>query len=129
MKLDKDFKNEVNREVREGSYVANKVGIQIFKWILIIVVISAVLGAGYKGWTTYTDYKIFKQSQVYNEGVLDDLAKYKLEMAKTDDPVEQAAIAETVVNRFANYDSSKIENRDLRKFLDDCLNGKYVIQK
>ena len=126
MKFDKEFKDEVKEEVKKTSYVANKVGIQIIKWVLIIVVISALVGVGYKGWTTYTNYKIFKQSQVYNEGVLDDLAKYKLEMAKTDDPVEQAAIAETVVNRFANYDSSKIENRDLRKFLDDCLSGKYV---
>lgn len=38
---------------------------------------------------------------------------------------KKAAIAQLVNNRFANFDESKIESYDLRKFLEDCRNGKY----
>ncbi len=97
-----------------------------FKRIIIgIVIIVVVLlgGFGLKMWDVNTDRVVFKQSATYNEGVLDDLAKYKYEMQTTEDETGKKAICELVNSRFANYDESKIENDDLKYFLRDCRNG------
>lgn len=75
------------------------------------------------------DRSVFKQSVAYNEGKLDDLAKYRLEMIKTEDDVEKSAIADYVNSVYANYDLNNIENKDLKVFLDDCRNGVYSIEK
>lgn len=69
------------------------------------------------------DRMVFKQSTVYNEGVVDDLAKYKFEMQSAKDDAEKQAICELVNSRFANFDESKLENDDLKRFLKDCRNG------
>lgn len=66
------------------------------------------------------DREIFKGTVTYNEGMLDDLAEYKYEYDKAADEVEKAAIASLVRSRFANFDQSRIENRDLLKFLEEC---------
>ncbi len=121
MRLDKKFKQEVKMEVRKRSYIANKVIRKILVWILVLTVL-AVASVGFKTWSVYTDRIIFKQSITYNEGVLDDLAKYRFEMIQAKDEIEKKAIAELVVQRFANYDESKIETRDLKQFLKDCRN-------
>ena len=122
MKVDKDFKQEVNKEIAEGAYVGRKILTRIAVTVIVISIIGAIVGAGFKMWETNTDRIIFKQSVTYNEGVLDDLAKYKLEMIRAEDDIEKKAIAEMVVQRFANYDESKIETYDLKQFLKDCRN-------
>ena len=66
------------------------------------------------------DREIFKNTVTYNDGVLDDLAKYNFEYEMAEDDVERAAIADLVRNQFANFDKSKIENDDLKEFLEDC---------
>lgn len=67
----------------------------------------------------------FKATSTYNEGVLDDLAKYQYEFNTAEDDVERSAIAQLVVSRFANFDESRIENDDLKQFLEDCRNGDF----
>lgn len=96
--------------------------------MVAVLVLSAVGAAGnfaYSYWKTNADRIIFKQSVTYNEGVLDDLAKYHFQMETAEDDVKKTAIAQLVNNRFANFDESKIESYDLRKFLEDCCDGKY----
>lgn len=66
------------------------------------------------------DREIFKNTVTYNEGVIDDLAKYKFQYDTAEDDIERAAIADLVRSRFANFDKSKIENEELREFLEDC---------
>lgn len=66
------------------------------------------------------DREIFKSTATYNEGMLDDLAKYKYEYDTAEDDVERSAIASLVRNRFANFDQSKIENKELNNFLKEC---------
>jgi len=127
MRLDKEFKQEVNQEFKEFDYVGRRTGIRIFIVVLILVVLGSIGGVTYKKWKVDQDRKIFKQSATYNEGVLDDLAKYKYEMITESDTVAQAAIADLVNSRFANYDESKIENKDLKMFLRDCRNGDYSV--
>lgn len=104
----------------------------------IMLLIALIFGGGYLGLkfkqtfgkaSKDIDREIFKSSVTYNEGVLDDLAKYKYELQKTSDAIEKSAIAELVNSRFVNYDVNKIENDDLREFLNDCRNGKYLVNK
>ena len=91
----------------------------------IIIVGLTILGVsfGARLWDVNADRMVFKQSAVYNEGVIDDLAKYKFEMQSAKDDTEKQAICELVNSRFANFDESKLENDDLKQFLKDCRNG------
>lgn len=96
------------------------------KTIGVVVAVGLTLagtGFGIRMWNVNADRMVFKQSAVYNEGVADDLAKYKFEMQGAKDEAEKKAICELVNSRFANYDDSKIENEDLKRFLKDCRNG------
>jgi hypothetical protein len=122
------------REVKMKTFFKSTAGIVL----TIVLIVGIVFGGGFLGLKykqTFcvankdVDRQIFKQSATYNEGKLDDLAKYKLEMAKAEDDVERAAIAELVNSVYANYDESKIENNDLKDFLDDCRDGKYIIME
>ncbi len=122
MKLDKDYKNEVDQNFKKGAYITKKILI----WtIIIILTLSIIFGGIYfvnKMIKTNADRVVFKQSITYNEGMLDDLAKYQLEIIQAEDEVEKLAIAQLVVERFANFDESKIESEYLKKFLQDCRN-------
>lgn len=125
MKIDKQVKQEIDEEISTGWYATKKILIKITIAVLILSAISAVGGVAYQYWKTNADRVIFKQSITYNEGMLDDLAKYKYEYESTDDDVEKAAISRLVNSRFANFDESKIESYDLRQFLEYCRSGKY----
>lgn len=127
MRLNNDFKNEVNQEFKEADYIGRRLFVRGIVILLILTVLCSIGGVTYKKWKVDQDRKIFKQSVTYNEGVLDDLAKYRYEMITETDKAAQAAIADLVVSRFANYDDSKIEENDLRKFLNDCRTGKYKV--
>lgn len=125
MKVGKEFKSEFDAEFANASYAGRKLLTKTVIVIIILSVLCAVCGVGYKMWKVNTDRQIFKASATYNEGKLDDLAKYRLEMSKAEDDTEKAAIAEYVNSVYANYDESKIENDDLRVFLLECRNGNY----
>lgn len=117
-RLDEELKKEVESGYKAFDFIAKKAVIRC----LLLVVVLGVFGFGYKYMGVNADRLIFKQSITYNEGVLDDLAKYKLEMIQSETEVEKRAIANLVVERFANYDETKIESNDLREFLEDCRN-------
>lgn len=120
MKVNKEFKHQFDEDYSNGSYAARRIIIKCILWIVIISVIFGLFGLGWKYFKTNADREIFKQSVTYNEGVLDDLAKYKFEYDKAEDDIEREAIASLVRGRFANYDIRKIENRDLVHFLKEC---------
>lgn len=123
--IDKDTKREICADISTGWYVARKVLVRIVAVVLVLSAVGAACNFAYSYWKTNADRVIFKQSVTYNEGMLDDLAKYRFQMETAEDDVEKAAIAQIVNNRFANFDENKIESYDLRKFLEDCRNGKY----
>lgn len=118
--MDKETKRQIDQEFSEGWYVTKKI---LGKCLIVLVSAGVVLGGiGIAGRFigTNANRAIFKQSITYNEGILDDLAKYKYEYDSAEDDVEKNAIASLVRNRFANYDKSKIENRELVEFLREC---------
>lgn len=66
----------------------------------------------------------FEHSKPFVEGKIQDLAKYKREYERAADPAEKKQIRAYVLDEFANFDKSMIENRDLRNFLDDLEAGR-----
>ncbi len=104
--------------------------------IAIIIVVVVVLGLTL-GWfgVFYTktigveqasaERQVFKENKSYIEGMASDLAKYKYELATEKDAVARKAIISLVVDKYGNFDIDKLENTDLRKFLQDVRNGKY----
>lgn len=95
--------------------------------VVIVAAIIIVTSLGGIVWTRTigvaqkdAEREAYKATITYNEGMLDDLAKYKFQYDSAEDDVERAAIAELVRNRFANFDKSRIENQDLINFLEDC---------
>ena len=120
MKVSKEFKDEYKQEEAEITYVLRR----CITWFVSIVVILGIVFGGINIAERYVkknaDREIFKQSVTYNEGMLDDLAKYKFEYDTAEDDIAKEAIKTVVRSRFANYDRSRIENIELRRFLEEC---------
>lgn len=123
MKLDRDFKNEINQEFREVDYVGRKIGIRIFIIVLIIGILSSIGGVAYKKWRTEKDREIFKQSTTYTESASAFLAKSLKEYNQVEDEISKKAIADYVIQRYPNLDLEDIDNVDLRNFYKQCMSG------
>ena len=61
--------------------------------------------------------KIFKETRSYNEGMVQQLVKYRLEYMRAKTDQEREAIASTVRMMFADYDLKRLPNEELRNFL------------
>lgn len=91
--------------------------------VIIVALVFAIggLGLAYKAYFApkhaNVDRQVYEQSQSYVHGKIQDLAKYKQEYDKTDSPVERQAIQTLINQQFAQFDSSKIVDSNLRKFL------------
>ena len=63
------------------------------------------------------DRQVFENTQSYVHGKIQDLAKYKREYDATDNMTERQAITSLINQQFAQFDSSKIQDPNLRNFL------------
>ena len=68
-------------------------------------------------------HEVFKQTRAFNEAVAQDLAKYRLEYLRENDPVAKKALLSVIVHRFAEYNPADVENPDLAAFLRDVVQG------
>ena len=66
--------------------------------------------------------KIFKETRSYNEGMIQQLSRYRLQYIRSKDEVERQAILSTVRTMFAEYDAGTLPNVELRNFLGKALN-------
>ena len=114
---DGDYEN-----LKEGYSIFKSVSVKVIAWVLGVVILFGGVGLLWKYISTNADREIFKTSLAYNEGMLDDLAKYRFEMIKEADDSAKVAIADLVNSRFGNFDAATIENKDLLTFLEDCKN-------
>jgi predicted solute-binding protein len=67
--------------------------------------------------------EVFKQSTAYNDSAAKDIARYKLQYDQATSADSKKAIVNYIVQTYANFDESKLENAELRMFLRQCLNG------
>jgi len=102
-----------------------------WKWFWVIVIAAVIFGAISVFYTltvgkaqANADRKVFKQGDSYVEGILDDLVEYKFQYETTDVVIEKKAILNLIRGKFANFDYTKIENPDLKTFLEEVMTGK-----
>jgi len=71
--------------------------------------------------------EIFKENKSYIEGMASDLAKYKYELTTEKDPIAKKAIVDLIIDKYGNFDVTKLEDTILQRFLLDVRNGKYNV--
>lgn len=123
MKIDKDFKSEVDQSFREADYVGRKSGIRILIVILIVFILSASGGFAYKKWKVDKDREIFKQSITYTESAASFLADSYRKYSQTESQTEKNMIMQYVIDRYPNLDTNEIDNIKLRTFYEKCQIG------
>lgn len=123
MKLDNDFRQDVDRDFKKGDYVGRKVFNRVVLIVLLSVVIFGAIGFGYKRFAVDANREIFKHSTAYTETAANFLAKEYREYNQAETDVEKSAIMEYVIDRYPNLDLGDIENSDLKSFYRQCLNG------
>ncbi|MCI9177598.1 MAG: hypothetical protein HFJ28_03275 [Clostridia bacterium] len=123
MKLDKDFKKNIDREFQEGDYVGKKLLSRGVLVVVLLVVIFGAIGFGYKRIAVDANREIFKHSTTYTETAASFLAKEYREYNQAETDVEKTAIMEYVVDRYPNLDLEDIDNSDLKSFYRQCLRG------
>lgn len=126
-KLDRDFKNEVDSEFREGDYIARKSGFRVLVVVLLVVIIAGIGGVGYTltigKWQKNAEREVFKDTVTYTEAAAQFLADSYKEYQEADEDVERTAVMEYVIMRYPNLDTNSIDNKTLRQFYNQCLNG------
>ena len=93
--------------------------------IIALIVLAFALETGGLKWKEHfapkhenVRHKTFKATRSFNEAKLQELTKYRLEYLRSDDPVEQGAIASTIRLGFADYDASQLPY-ELQAFLEE----------
>ncbi len=123
MRVDNDFKRDIDREFREADYVGKKVFGRGVVLVVLLVVIFGGIGFAYKKVAVDANRQIFKHSVAYTETAASFLAKEYKEYNKAETDVERTAIMQYVVDRYPNLDLGDIENSDLKSFYRECLRG------
>ena len=123
MKLDNDFRQDVDREFKQGDYVGRKLFNRIVVIVVLSVVIFGAIGFAYKKFAVDANREIFKHSTAYTETAANFLAKEYREYNQAETDVEKSAIMEYVIDRYPNLDLEDIENSDLKSFYRQCLHG------
>jgi hypothetical protein len=89
--------------------------------VIVAVIVFSVLVFGLYGFfqPRYVEvqYQTFKQSQSYNEGMVQQLAAYRVQYHAAISQGEKDAIRSTVLEQFASYNESNLPT-DLSKFLN-----------
>lgn len=63
--------------------------------------------------------EVFENTQSFNEGKIQDLARYYAEYLKDTTAVDKEAIKTVIQSQFSYFDTDKIDNFKLRQFLID----------
>lgn len=61
---------------------------------------------------------VFKETRSYNEGKIQDLARYRLQYQLSNDPEEKAALKSTIKHMFADYQADDMPDQ-LKQFLTE----------
>ena len=126
-KLDKEFKEEFDNELRKGTYAIRKVGVRVLAGLAIITVIGGLGGVAY----TRTIEKaqknakreVFKSTVAYTEQAASFLAKSYKEYNDSETDADKKTIMEYVIMRYPDLDTNSIDNSTLKQFYIKCLNN------
>lgn len=123
MRVDNEFKRDIDKEFREGDYVARKFFGRGVIIVVLLVIIFGAIGFGYKKIAVDANREIFKNSIAYTETAASFIAKSYQEYSKAETDIEKNAIMQYVIDRYPNIDTDDIKNRELKAFYKKCLNG------
>jgi hypothetical protein len=100
--------------------------------LVIVVFLLTGLGIGYYN-VFYTntvgtaqesaERNKIKNNKSYTEGMVSDLANYRLQYQKEKDETFKKALRETIITKYANFKTDLIDDPDLKQFLLDIRNG------
>lgn len=65
--------------------------------------------------------RIFKETRSFNEGMVQQLAKYRIEHIRAETDMEKRSIESVVRHMFADFNPEKLDNPELRNFLMRCM--------
>ena len=68
--------------------------------------------------------EVFENTESYVAGVATDIAKSRREYLTSEDEAEKRIIANYVFVQYANFEPTKLQNHELRRFLMDVQNGR-----
>lgn len=126
-KLDKEFKEEFDNELREATYATRKIGTKIIAGIAILAVLGGVGQVAYTRTIgkaqTNAEREVFKSTVAYTEQAASFLAKSYKEYNEADTDADKNAITEYVIMRYPNLDTDSIDNITLKQFYMQCLNN------
>lgn len=126
-KIAKEFKQDVDKEVREGTYIVRKVGSKILIAIAVLSILGGIGGVGYTltigKWQKNAEKEVFKSSTAYTEQAASFLAKSYKEYNEAESDTEKNTIMEYVILRYPNLDTDSIDNSTLKQFYIKCLNN------
>ena len=109
---------------------------EFFQWIFVgLLVVVVVLGLAwaftgndffvYRYFAPKTEAvrrTVFKESQAYNDGVVQDLQNLRLEFLQSHDAQVRSALASVVLQRSAVYPEDRMPD-DLRNFIESLKTG------
>ncbi len=126
-KLDKEFKEEFDNELREATYATRKIGTKIIAGIAILAVLGGVGQVAYTRTIgkaqTNAEREVFKSTVAYTEQAASFLAKSYKEYNDAKTNADKKTIMEYVVMRYPNLDTESIDNSTLKQFYIKCLNN------
>lgn len=118
-------------EKKEYKDAKKFLGGESAKFIIILIILTFVfggIGVGYKltvgKANINADREIFEHNKSHVHSMIEDLSKYKLELARTEDKTERKAIINFITENYATFDSNLIENKTLKSFLNDVMEGR-----
>lgn len=126
-KLDKDFKEEFDAELREGMYATRKIGVRILAGLAVITVLGGIGSVAYTRTIgkaqKNAEREVFKSTVAYTEQVASFLAKSYKEYNDAETDADKITIMEYVIMRYPNLDTDSIDNSNLKLFYIKCLNN------
>ncbi len=66
--------------------------------------------------------EVHRSTDSYDEGMVQQLSRFRLEYIREKDSVAKSAISGTVRQMFAKYPSDRLPSPELRAFLKECMN-------
>jgi len=103
------------------------IGIVGIALIVVLVFGGGMLNNKYKATigkqSKDVDREVFETNKSHVHAMIEDLSKYKMQLATKTDSVERKAIIIFINENYATFDTELIENNSLRWFLEDVLNG------
>lgn len=109
--------------------IARNVILSIIGFALFVVLMfglelgSIKLGGILKTERANVERQVFKETKSYNEGMANDLANYKLEYELSQDEVERQAIRRHIIDKYSDFDETKLQSYSLKQFLISMRGG------